>query len=142
MYFIPVAQKVTFCTNLKNISKTNIILTFLSLIKIHLENSQNKNVARLQRNGRAAGNLSLVCSDFNEKKSPLHLHLFINSEVYGILFGAPQFFSFEQQVLIALAPLTKSTKHIVRLRCRCSCEIGSTSAVPLLVIHETSVKSS
>ena len=34
------------------------------------------------------------------------------------------------------------TKHMVRLRCRCSCETDRTSAVPLLVISETSVKPS
>ena len=44
--------------------------------------------------------------------------------------------------IIAPAPLTISTKVIVRLRCRCSCEIDGTSATPLLLIHEPSVKSS
>ena len=52
------------------------------------------------------------------------------------------FFSLKKKVLVAPAPLTNSTKVIVRLRCRCSCEIDSTSAAPLLLIHETSVKSS
>ena len=134
MYFIPVAQKVTFCTNLKNISKTNIILTFLSLIKIHLEKSENKNVARPQRNGRAARNLSLVCSDFHEKK-----YIYLSTALFS---GTLHFFAIEQKVLITPAPLTKSTKHIVRLRCRCSCEIDGTSAAPLLLIHETTIKSS
>ena len=52
----------------KNITKTNIILTFCSLIKIHLEKSEKTFVARLGRNGRAALKLSYVCGGFNEKK--------------------------------------------------------------------------
>ena len=64
MSSIPEAQKVTFCTILKNITKTNIILTFLSLIKIHLEKSQNTFVARLRRNGRAGLKVSHVCGRF------------------------------------------------------------------------------
>ena len=64
MSSIPEAQKVTFCTILKNITKTNIILTFLSLIKIHLEKSQKTFVARLRRNGRSAQKVSHVCGRF------------------------------------------------------------------------------
>ena len=64
MSSIPRAQKFTFCTILKNISKTNIILTFLSLIKIHLEKSQKTFVARLRRNGRSGLKVSHVCGRF------------------------------------------------------------------------------
>ena len=65
---ISVAPKLTFCTILKNITKTNIILTFCSLVKIHLEKSKKTFVARLRRNGRHARELSHVCGGFNEKK--------------------------------------------------------------------------
>ena len=142
MSSISVAPKLTFCTILKNITKTNIILTFCSLIKIHLEKSKKTFVARLGRNGRAPEKLSYVCGGFNEKKSPLRLRLFINREMHVVFFAPPTFSLFEKKVLVAPAPLTNSTKVIVRLRCRCSCEIDSTSAAPLLLIHETSVKSS
>ena len=68
MSSISVAPKLTFCTILKNITKTNIILTFCSLIKIHLEKSKRTFVARLGRNGRGALKLSYVCGGFNQKK--------------------------------------------------------------------------
>ena len=126
----------------KNITKTNIILTFCSLIKIHLEKSEKTFVARLGRNGRAALKLSYVCGGFNEKKTPLRLRVFINREVHVVFSGTLTFSLFEKKVLVAPAPLTNSTKHIVRPQRRCSCEIDGTSAVPLLAIHETSVKSS
>ena len=77
-----------------------------------------------------------------KKKSPLRLRVFINREVHVVFFVTPTFSLFEKKVLVAPAPLTISTKVIVRLRCRCSCEMCSTSAAPLLVIHETSIKSS
>ena len=77
-----------------------------------------------------------------KNKSPFRLRLFINREVHVVFNNAPTFSLFDKKVLVAPAPLTNSTKHIVRLRCRCSCEIDSTSAAPLLLIHETSVKSS
>ena len=48
----------------------------------------------------------------------------------------------DQNLCKTQVALTILTKHIVRLRCRCSCEMCSTSAVPLLVISETSVKPS
>ena len=126
----------------KNVTKTNIILTFCSLIKIHLEKSKKTFVARLGRNGRAGLKLSYVCGGFNEKKSPLRVRQFINRAVRAVFSGTPTFSLFEKKVLVAPAPLTNSTKHIVRPQRRCSCEIDSTSAVPLLRIHETSVKPS
>ena len=52
------------------------------------------------------------------------------------------FFSNFENCSTSAVPLTKVAKHIVRLRCRCSCEMCSTSAVPLLAISETSVKTS
>ena len=57
-------------------------------------------------------------------------------------FRGALFFSLKKKVLVAPAPLTILTKPIVRLRCRCSCEMCRTSAVPLLVILETALKSS
>ena len=142
MSSIPEAQKVTFCTILKNITKTNIILTFLSLIKIHLEKSQNTFVARLRRNGRSGLKVSHVCGRFRFFFGPRDLRQFINRGMRAVLTATLTFLLFEKKVLVAPAPLTNSTKVIVRLRCRCSCEIDSTSAAPLLLIHETSVKTS
>ena len=52
----------------KNITKTNIILTFCSLIKIHLEKSKKTFFTRLGRKGRGALKLSYVCGGFNEKQ--------------------------------------------------------------------------
>ena len=79
-FLIPLSNKIVFfriARKLKNISKTNIILTFFLLIKIHLENYQK--------------NMSHVCG---EKDGPLKrcrtsavvlaiffLPLFINREV-------------------------------------------------------------
>ena len=122
--------------------KTNIILTFCSFIKIHLEKCTIFFFTRLGRNGRAGQKLSYVCGSFNEKKSPLHLRVFINREVHVVFSSTPTFSLFEKKVLLAPAPLTNSTKHIVRPQRRCSCEIDGTSAVPLFRIHETSVKTS
>ena len=73
---------------------------------------------------------------------PCHLRPFIYREVRDLSFAQTQFSPFKKKVLVAPAPLTILTKHIVRLRCRCSCEMCSTSAVPLLVIFETLVKPS
>ena len=134
--FFQIARK------LKNISKTNVIWTFFVIIKIHLEKFNFCFVARLRRNGRAAQKLSHVCGGFNEKKSHVHLRPFFYSDVRAVVTKLFTFSSFEKKVLVAPAPLTILTKHIVRLRRRCSREMCSTSAAPLLVMHETSVKSS
>ena len=139
MSSIPEAQKVTFCTILKNTTKTNIILTFLSLIKIHLEKSQNTFVTRLRRNGRSWINVSHVCGRFRFFFGPRDLRQFINRAVRAVFSVTVTFSLFEKKVLVAPAPLTILTKHIVRLRCRCSCDFCRTSAVPLLEISETSV---
>ena len=139
MSSISVAPKLTFCTILKNITKTNIILTVCSLVKIHLEKSKKTFVARLGRNGRSAQKLSHVRGGFNEKKSPLRLRLLINCEVRAVFSGTPTFSLFQKKVLVAPAPLTILTKHIVGLRWRCSCEMCRTSAVALFVISKTSV---
>ena len=45
--------------------ETNIILTFSSLQKIHLEKSNFFFVTRLRRFSRCAKNMSLVCGGFN-----------------------------------------------------------------------------
>ena len=142
MSSIPRAQKVTFCTILKNITKTNIILTFLSLIKIHLEKSQNTFVARLRRNGRAALKVSHVCGRFRFFFWPSRSASIYQPQSARHVYWDAHIFALRKKVLVALAPLTNSTKHIVRPQRRCSCEIDGTSAVPLLRIHETSVNSS
>ena len=121
MSSIPEAQKVTFCTILKNITKTNIILTFLSLIKIHLEKSQNTFVTRLRRNGRSWINVSHVCGRFR------------------FFFWPSRFASIYQP---RGAGRVKSRAHIFALRKKSACSPSavndsnktySTSAVPLLV---------
>ena len=121
--------------NSKTSAKTNRILTFLLLLKIHLEKSDFIFVARLRWEGCAPKRVSHFCGGFKIFMSKVELPC-------GLSGAAPRFFALRKKVLVAPAPLTKLTKHIVRLRCRCSCEMCSTSAVPLLVIHETSVKSS
>ena len=85
--------------------------------------------------------LSYVCGGFNKNKSPQNLLLFINRVTRTSLVGR-LFFFLKKKMLVAPAPLTILTKPIVRLRCRCSCEMCRTSAVPLLVILETALKSS
>ena len=77
-----------------------------------------------------------------KKKSPLLLRVCINREVRAVFRVTLTFSLFEKKVLVAPAPLTILTKHIVRLRCRCPCEMCGTSAVPLLVISLASVKPS
>ena len=71
--------------------------------------------------------------------SPVRLRPFIYREVRAISSNQLQFSSDFENMLPAAVPLIILTKHIVRLRCRCLCEIYRTSAVPLLVISETSV---
>jgi len=139
MSSIPRAQKFTFCTILKNISKTSIILTFLSLIKIHLEKSQKTFVARLRRNGRSVLKVSHVCGRFRFFFCPRDLRQFVNREVHAVFSHALTFSLFQKKVLVATVAFTISSKHIVGLRWRCSCEMCRTSAVALFVISKTSV---
>ena len=73
---------------------------------------------------------------------PLHLRPFIYRKVRAISFAQLIFLPVKQKLLVVPVPLTICINAIVRLRCRCSCEIDRTSAAPLLLIHETSVKSS
>jgi hypothetical protein len=54
----------------------------------------------------------------------------------------PIFTSYKKTYYETELSLRILTKHMVRLRCRCSCKIDRTSAVPLLEICETSVKPS
>ena len=114
----------------------------LNILFVHQNSPREVQIfffTRLGRNGRAARKLSYVCGGFNEKKSPLRLRVFINREVHVVFSNPPTFSLFEKKVLVAPAPLTILTKHIVRLRCCCSCEMCRTSAVALLVISKTSV---
>ena len=66
----------------------------------------------------------------------------IHREARAQFFGTSHFFALKKKVLVVPAPLTILTKHIVRLRRRCSCDFGRTSPAPLLVFSETSVNSS
>ena len=50
--------------------------------------------------------------------------------------------SLYQKVPVAPVALTNGIKRTIEPQCRCSCEIGGTSAVALLVIHETCVETS
>ena len=126
----------------KNITKTNIILTFCSFIKIHLEKSIFFFAHVWDETDVGLRSCLTSAVVLTKKKSPLRLRVLINREVHVVFRATPTFSLFEQKVLVAPAPLTNSTKHIVRPQRRCSCEIDGTSAVPLLAIHETSVKSS
>ena len=121
--------------NSKTSVKTIRILTFLLLIKSHLEKAHFIFGARIMLFDRQARFLSYVCGGFNIFMRKVELPC-------GLSSNETDFSSKIKKVLVAPAPLTILTKHIVRLRCRCSCEMCSTSAVPLLVTHETSVKSS
>ena len=135
LVFFQIARK------LKNISKTNVIYFFCSR-----KNSPREIpfffVARLRRYWWSGRRLSHVCGGFNEKTSHLILHTFINHEVRVIVFGTAHFFALKKKVLVAPAPLTVLTKHIIRLRRRCSCDFCRTSPAPLLVISDTLVKRS
>ena len=75
-------------------------------------------------------------------KSHFNLRPFINREVRAIVGNTPHIFALEKKVLVVPAPLTILTKHIVRLRRRCSCDFCRTSPAPLLVFSGTSVKPS
>ena len=90
------------------------------LAKIHLENFINENDYIRKCSVRT---LSYVCGDFNELK---HARRFINRNYNctAHIFFPPK------NMLVAPAPLTIFNKTY------------STSAAPLLVIQETSVKSS
>ena len=77
-------------------------------------------------------NLSYVCGGFNENIASSFT--FIYQPRSALMFrAAPHVFALQNKVLVAPAPLTILTKHIVRLRWRCSCEMCRTSKVPLLV---------
>ena len=121
MSSIPEAQKVTFCTILKNITKTNIILTFLSLIKIHLEKSQKNFVTRLRRNGRSLWKLSHVCGGFNENHIALSLACIYQARGTKLLSLTAKFSLLEQNMQYVCGAVNES------------CKTYSTSAVPLLV---------
>ena len=88
-----------------------------------------------------ARDLSYVCGGFN-KKIPSKFTSIYQPRNARMFSAAPNFVFLLKKVLVAPAPLTILTKPIVRLRCRCSCEMCRTSAVPLLVILETALKSS
>ena len=49
----------------------------------------------------------------------------------------PGFLLSDKTCSTSAVPLTRGAKRIVRLRCRCSCEMCSTSAAPLLAIFKT-----
>ena len=84
--------------------------------------------------------LSYVCGGFNKQIASNFTYIY--QPRMAQTFTGALFFSLKKKMLVAPAPLTILTKPIVRLRCRCSCEMCRTSAVPLLVILETVLKSS
>ena len=72
--------------------------------------------------------------------SRFFLRTVINRETVGLFSLFSRYLSLKQNVLVLPVALTIRSKHIVRLRCRCSSKMWCVSAVPLLVISETSVK--
>ena len=109
--------------------------------KIHLQNRSHFFALRISFFDRSPLFLFMVPSDFNI--------FFVGPFIYVYLSIAncathqvtkPIFRPHDKTYCKTTAALRILTKRIVRLRCRCSCKMCSTSAVPLLVIHETSVK--
>ena len=96
-------------------------------------------VTRLRRNVEAALFCLTSAAVLTLFFSPLRSRLFINREARALSIRRTHFSPLIKKVLVAPAPLTKLTKHIVRLRCRCSCDFCLTSPAPLLEIHETSL---
>ena len=78
---------------------------------------------------------SYVCGGFNENKAMEELP-------WGFLSLTAKFSHLFQNVSVAPAPLTICSKPSIEPHSRCSCEMCGTSAVPLLVISETSIKTS
>ena len=142
MSSISVAPKLTFCTILKNSTKTNIILTFCSLVKIHLEKSQKNFVTRLRRKCRGPRTCLTSAMILPIFFPPYDLRARIYRKVLPRSWRTIFLRSFKQKMLVAPVALTNLTKHTIEPQCRCSCEIGGTSAVALLVIHETCVETS
>ena len=122
--------------------ETNIILTFSSLQKIHLEKSNFFFVTRLRRFSRSEQNMSLVCGGFNEKKRPLHSRLFFYRAVRAASTHQPFLRPQKKTYYKTPLSLTKVTKCMLRPQRRCSCEMCTTSPAPLLLITEPSVKPS
>ena len=136
MFSISVAPKLTFCTILKNTSKTNIILTFLFVDQNSPRGVPKKNVTRLRRNVDGLRNVSYVCGRFNIFIR-LFIHVYLSTAARALFIRQTHFSPLIKKMLLAPVSLTILTKRMVRLRCRCSCEMCGTSAVPLLVIYET-----
>ena len=108
----------------------NNFVIFSSLEKIHLETFKFFFFTRLRWEDCAARLCISVCGGFNEKKIALTYQPRRQLGRLEILLSKKTYYK-------TTLSLTILTKHIVGLRCRCSCKIGSTSAVPLLVISET-----
>ena len=86
--------------------------------------------------------MSFVCGGFNENDIAFSLACIYQARGTELLWYTAKFSLLKKKSSTSAVPLTKVVKHIVRLRCRCSCKMCSTSAVPLLVISKTSVISS
>ena len=123
--------------NQEKIYKPNGFLTVLVFTKIHLENRYHFFALRISLFDRDTRFLSHVCSDFNIFFLAMSFaSIYLPRSARPIVSPNP-IFALRKKVLVAPAPSTILTKHIVRLRCRCSCEIDRTSAVALLEISET-----
>ena len=121
--------------NLKNISKTNIILTFFTLAT---NSPRDFSIFFFTRRGREGpGRESCRSSAVVLTKALVRVELSSADKWCKIAFAR-----LKKKSCTSAVPLLILTKHIVRLACRCSCEMCRTSAVPLLVIHLSTVKPS
>ena len=123
-------------------SKTNIILTFFLLRKIHLEKFKIIFVTRLRRKLCAVKTCLTSAAILPIFFSPYDLRGCIYRKVLPRWLRTRPRFLLKQKVLVAPVALTNLIKHTIKPQCRCSCGIGGTSAVALLVIHETCVETS
>ena len=121
--------------NLKNISKTNIILTFFTLTK---KSPRDFAFFFFTRRGREGPG----------RKSCRSSAVVLTKALVRVELSSANFWCKIRLRLLnktcstSAVPLILLTKPIVRLACRCSCEMCRTSAVPLLVIHLSTVKPS
>ena len=121
--------------NLKNISKTNIILTFFTLTK---NSPRDFAIFFFTRRGREGpGRFSCRSSAVVLTKALVRVELSSANFWCKIRLRL-----LKKTCSTSAVALILLTKPIVRLACRCSCEMGRTSAVPLLVIHLSTVKPS
>ena len=121
--------------NLKNISKTNMILIFFTLAK---NSPRDFAFFFFTRRGRE-GPLRESC----RSSAVVLTKALVRVELSSANFWCKiRLRLLNKTCSTSAVPLIILTKPIVRLACRCSCEMCRTSAVPLLVIHLSTVKPS